>query len=98
MIGKTRTSPTPPNASGDFVSKYTCQLIATSCICEPVTEIIWPIQRRRKSRWRNAEKEDRFDLSGVPFWAGSNSREDIDGYDSTSAGTCATRVHVYPSN
>src|SRR5690349_20850404 len=33
-----------------------CQLIATNCIWEPVTETIWPIQSKRKSRWRRDEK------------------------------------------
>src|SRR5438552_16495741 len=32
-----------------------CQLIATSCICDPVTETIWPIHNKRKSRWRRDE-------------------------------------------
>src|SRR5436190_3923956 len=36
-----------------------CQLIAASCICDPVTETIWPIQSRRKSRCRSEEKADR---------------------------------------
>src|SRR2546423_4508648 len=31
-----------------------CQLIATICICDPAMEMIWPIQRRRKSRERSA--------------------------------------------
>src|SRR5258708_841794 len=32
-----------------------CQLIAANCICDPVTETIWPIHNRRKSRCRRDE-------------------------------------------
>src|SRR4051812_4491274 len=32
-----------------------CQLIAANCICDPITEIICPVQSRRKSRWRRDE-------------------------------------------
>src|SRR5260370_5804041 len=50
MIGIARNAPTIPSASAECVSRYTCQLIATSCICDPVTETICPIQSKRKSR------------------------------------------------
>src|SRR5690242_14314218 len=35
-----------------------CQLMAANCICDPVTETIWPIQSRRKSRCRRDEKAE----------------------------------------
>src|SRR5258705_13575879 len=59
MIGAPRNKPTRPSANADLVSTYTCQLIATNCICDPVTETIWPNQSKRKSRWRRAAKEER---------------------------------------
>src|SRR5215204_427559 len=48
-----------------------CQLIVTSCICEPVSETNCPTHIRRKSRWRSAANDvSRLDageeLSGVP--------------------------------
>src|ERR1041385_656402 len=33
-----------------------CQWIAASCICDPITETIWPIHNKRKSRWRSDAK------------------------------------------
>src|SRR5437588_6177684 len=33
-----------------------CQVMAASCICDPITETIWPIQSKRKSRWRSDAK------------------------------------------
>src|ERR1051326_5648101 len=35
-----------------------CQLIVTSCICEPVIETNCPAQTSRKSRWRSAAKDE----------------------------------------
>src|SRR2546422_848056 len=32
-----------------------CQLIAAICIWDPMTEMIWPIHNRRKSRCRSEE-------------------------------------------
>ena len=47
MIGMTRVSPTKPSASGECVSRYTCQLIATVCICDPVADRSCPTTSRR---------------------------------------------------
>src|ERR1041385_3935463 len=58
MIGTARKRPTRPSANADFVSLYTCQLIATNCICDPVTDTIRPSQRSRKSWWRKAAKAE----------------------------------------
>src|SRR6266446_4696674 len=56
MMGTMRKSPSMPSASGDPLSKYSCQTTATCCICEPVSEMAWPARSRRKSRERSAMK------------------------------------------
>jgi hypothetical protein len=53
-----------------------CQLIAANCICDPITETIWPIQSSRKSRWRRDENAVcRWTESGLE--AGKGSVDDI---------------------
>src|ERR1051326_5181674 len=51
-----------------------CQLIVTSCICEPVIETNCPAQTSRKSRWRSAAKDDGHSVAGgrLVFSAGEN--------------------------
>jgi hypothetical protein len=51
-----------------------CQLIVTSCICEPVIETNWPAQTSRKSRCRSAAKDDGRSVAGgrLVFSAGEN--------------------------
>jgi len=61
MMGTPLKSPTSPRANADFVSRYTCQLMATDCICDPVTETIIPNQSKRKSRCFRAANEERFE-------------------------------------
>src|SRR5712692_6097202 len=46
--------PSMPRASGEPVSRYSCQTTATCCIWVPVSETTWPASSRRKSRDRSA--------------------------------------------
>src|SRR5713101_1222683 len=52
--GATRNRPSMPRASGEPVSRYSCQTTATCCIWVPVSETTWPASSRRKSRDRSA--------------------------------------------
>src|SRR6266436_2481444 len=53
-MGTTRNAPSIPRASGDPLSRYSCQTTATCYIWEPVSEMACPASRSRKSRERSA--------------------------------------------
>ena len=47
---------TSPRWNGDPVSSSTSHACPTLCIHVPISETSWPLQKRRKSRWRSAAR------------------------------------------
>ena len=47
MNGMKRQKASAPTASGECVSSTTSQASATFCIQVPLTEITWPVKKRR---------------------------------------------------
>jgi hypothetical protein len=57
--------PTMPSFAAEPVSRYTSHDSAIDCIHVPTSEMICPVKKRRKFRWRSARRPERSrDITG----------------------------------